>query len=634
MAIFLISFSALANATGDATCGDSDGGKNYYTFGIVSGYIGETPFYYTDTCAYANASNLVEYYCDPVTQIPYTDVKTCLNGCANGVCITLGVSPSPTPAPNSCIDSDGINLDAKGTVSGIFHEMPYTRIDTCLDDTYILEYYCVGMEMAQMSQQCRSDRPKCVDGSCIPTATPTTSPSPTPVVSQFPFTCTDSDGGENYYLKGSVSGLSNGIAYSHSDTCDSSSRLIEYVCDGYDFERFFITCPVSKPICSNGACTSNGTAPSPTAMGSPAPDSCYDSDGGYYPDRKGTVSGMSNSVQYSKTDKCNENGDIVEYTCFGRSYRENTARCPDGLPFCIDGKCMETQNATPAPSVQNGVGSIRAVTTPEGAYFYLDGYFSGLTPASVNLIRTGTHTYLFAKEGYGVKTGSVTVVLNEVALIEANLTMMPNATDPANSSYNGSLSVSASVFPSVQLLQDSCKDSDGGFDIYKQGTIAGMHNGNAYEMAEYCSNATLLTEYFCMGTEYEYAPINCGGQCVDGYCNVTPFNRSILEPARRASSFVSPTPTPSPTPYPTPPVCTDTDGGVNYYTKGTVLLGRDTPLTDSCRSDKILFEFSCNNVISQGEAYTCPDACEYGACVDKPKDIISQIISFFANLFG
>ncbi len=60
--------------------------------------------------------------------------------------------------------------------------------------------------------------------------------------------------------------------------------------------------------------------------------------------------------------------------------------------------------------------------------------------------------------------------------------------------------------------------------------------------------------------------------------------------------------------------CTDSDGGLNYYTKGTVT-GSET-LEDFCVNTIKLSEALCNNDGREAYAqYDCPSGCSNGACI-------------------
>jgi parallel beta-helix repeat protein len=76
---------------------------------------------------------------------------------------------------------------------------------------------------------------------------------------------------------------------------------------------------------------------------------------------------------------------------------------------------------------------------------------------------------------------------------------------------------------------------------------------------------------------------------------------------------------------PAPPACTDTDGGQNYYTKGTVCIGVDCQYTDVCTMGPAsgtyswLHEYWCNpDGTLNGGDYNCASEgkiCQNGACV-------------------
>lgn len=67
--------------------------------------------------------------------------------------------------------------------------------------------------------------------------------------------------------------------------------------------------------------------------------------------------------------------------------------------------------------------------------------------------------------------------------------------------------------------------------------------------------------------------------------------------------------------------CTDSDGGLNLYTKGTCQTSlRNSEKTDSCKSGYVLVEAYCYGTRCMTKEYTCSDACISGACM-KPSTI-------------
>ena len=69
---------------------------------------------------------------------------------------------------------------------------------------------------------------------------------------------------------------------------------------------------------------------------------------------------------------------------------------------------------------------------------------------------------------------------------------------------------------------DSCTDSDGGFDIFTQGTVSGFFGGSPYNNTDFCGNSVVLLEYFCVGDNAHITNTSCvtnsTSSCVNGAC--------------------------------------------------------------------------------------------------------------------
>ena len=185
---------------------------------------------------------------------------------------------------------------------------------------------------------------------CNAQTTTTTAPTTTNITTTTTYHCIDSDGGKNYYVKGTTTkGIQNETDVCYKDTptgAGDSSRInamYEYFCDnslGYDvFTQAYYVCPYG---CSNGACI-NSTP-------------CTDSDGGFNSTVKGNTKGTWGSAggivyQDGKTypqgayvnftDYCYGNTSVNEFTCFNNSGKSQvtfgTINCPYG---CKDGACV------------------------------------------------------------------------------------------------------------------------------------------------------------------------------------------------------------------------------------------------------------------------------------------------------
>ena len=153
--------------------------------------------------------------------------------------------------------------------------------------------------------------------------------------------CTDSDGGRDFFIQGTTTGIdpnNQNNERTETDSCSSDTRIIEYECEqngeimwnGY-------ACPLNKPICQNGACISNETQ-----------SNCTDSDGGidYYV--KGTT--MSPAGPYE--DHCLESmppSNVVEQGPILREHYCNPSsgfsyeyyNCTQEGKVCQNGACIE-----------------------------------------------------------------------------------------------------------------------------------------------------------------------------------------------------------------------------------------------------------------------------------------------------
>jgi len=65
-------------------------------------------------------------------------------------------------------------------------------------------------------------------------------------------------------------------------------------------------------------------------------------------------------------------------------------------------------------------------------------------------------------------------------------------------------------------------------------------------------------------------------------------------------------------------ICTDSDGGKDYYVKGYTINENGVRDDDVCMSDpegKVLNEYYCDENGGKGIEYTCPNGCSDGACI-------------------
>ncbi|MBN2121521.1 hypothetical protein JW721_00475 [Candidatus Micrarchaeota archaeon] len=195
-----------------APCSDSDGGIVSSEMGVaVSGM--ETK---SDSCA--SESKLTEYYCAADGTIASEEIS-CPSGqvCSDGECV------EPT-----CEDSDGgIEISEAGTTE----KGSLSNSDSCVGSAVVKEYYCENGAIASENIDCPSGE-VCLDGACIEEPA-----------------CTDSDGGKDKFSAGTTSYMGS----SSSDTCDGTTAVTEYYCEGTEIKSVRMVCGEDSR-CDDGEC--------------------------------------------------------------------------------------------------------------------------------------------------------------------------------------------------------------------------------------------------------------------------------------------------------------------------------------------------------------------------------------------
>jgi len=150
---------------------------------------------------------------------------------------------------------------------------------------------------------CTGSTPYCSNGECV---------------SSIPSGCTDTDGGMDYYVKGTASTATE----TKTDMCLDNKMLREYFCssDGRILGKE-IACPPPNNICSGGRCIEG------------AVHTCSDTDGGKVYNVKGTVTTEAGSV----TDKCLDSNQLEEFYCQNNLMYDDIYTCPYG---CSNGACI------------------------------------------------------------------------------------------------------------------------------------------------------------------------------------------------------------------------------------------------------------------------------------------------------
>lgn len=130
---------------------------------------------------------------------------------------------------------------------------------------------------------------------------------------------------------------------------------------------------------------------------------------------------------------------------------------------------------------------------------------------------------------------------------------------------------------------NTCQDSDGGINYETAGQL--YDPVTKTQKSDYCLDDLTLREAYCQNNAGTYQDYQCPFLCRDGAC-VTP-------------------------------TCSDSDGGKEYYVKGTITgyMAFDEPNYDRCNGT-ILQEVYCYENLGYTESYTCQGICIDGACMD------------------
>ncbi len=404
--------------------------------------------------------------------------------------------------------------------------------------------------------------------------------------------CTDSDGGINYYQQGTVA-VNNQL---YTDYCINNEILDEYYCINDTLGNMTYNCP---NICRNGTCVNM------------TPINCTDSDGGlnYYVKGNCTVSFDQSGGGVS--DYCLSAATLRECYCVGNNLEYQDYFCP----ICYDGACINmTGNCTDS---DGGINYYQQGTVVIDDQHYTDYCLSNETLNEYYCMDNEslgniTHTCFLngiCEDGRCVNRtmnctdsdGGINYYVRGYVEIIGNPDFGTNGRKYdfcrhgnrlqeyvcLNGVYEGD-----HTYLCPDICQNgacvnttgNCTDSDGGIDYYQQGTVV---IDDQHHYTDYCITNEMLDEYYCISNTLGNTTYACPNGCEDGACINMSGN------------------------------CTDSDGGLNYYQQGTVVVDNQFLYTDYCHSNERLNEYYCVNNSTLGNVtYYCENNCTNGACIN------------------
>ncbi len=438
---------------------------------------------------------------------------------------------TPAQPPPQCMDGDGgKNISVKSTVT----LGTVVRADSCEGDYAVREYYCDGGYPSSELVAC-PEGSICLDGACALQPENVTPPA-----------CTDTDGGKDYGIPGSVSYQDK----EYPDLCQGSSDMIEYYCEGGVMAQATYHCQTGEQ-CMGGACISLDRA-------------CTDTDSDD-PLRKGTATQYGGGVVIStKNDYCLDNLTRNEYYCEGTNIKNSSMACPQGT-YCLTGACVQLckdndgEDTKKASSVSDpaGIHYDYCMDNQTVAEYICENDHAATVATSCGALCLAGRCYDLSELTCRESGGNATVKAGDVVVEAGNDTCLDYATRMDyrcmsnrivffyEECGDGELCDKGKCQP---INESGCHDMDadrGDDDIFwaSQVVLTTNHSINDIKW-DYCMNEALVAEFYCEGkyvrTDFLPCPTDyvCeGGACVypytcsdsDGGQSLTPGQVSLLD---------------------------------------------------------------------------------------------------------
>ncbi|MEM3609962.1 MAG: hypothetical protein QW076_03610, partial [Candidatus Anstonellales archaeon] len=403
--------------------------------------------------------------------------------------------------------------------------------------------------------------------------------------------CSDDDGGKNYFTKGKVT--FNG--YNYFDSC-SQAQLLEYFCY-YQTDSLgnvdvnlgseFVYCP-SGYMCDDGQCVDINR--------------CYDSDFGINTDTAGFVKKGNSEI----FDVC-VGQNIREYYCDAYNNIQSIEMvCPAGK-ICENGRCREVVCTDSDNGISKNVPGTTSNETQTKYDVCVDS--SKIKEYSCNPDKTIKETILVCDQDYSCATWlgypgnpAFCGYCNGPTAID-----LYNQRTTSNSSgfsftdtcisQNRYRKAYCNGF-TVQIIEQdcpqgyqcfqgkceqivTCSDTDG-IDKDRLGKVT----YNSIDYFDYCANVSHVSEYYCSNNIVQTTNISCNlGACLNGQCV---YN-----------------------------ICADTDNGIHIEQYGEVKKD-NVILKDSCYNLTTINETYCSFDQPTSSLYDCyqnDHICQDGMCV-------------------
>ncbi len=398
--------------------------------------------------------------------------------------------------------------------------------------------------------------------------------------------CTDSDvnsqysDGFNYYLKGTAS---KGSSFGE-DSCFNANTLRENYCSSSgNVDSRLINCP-SGFSCSNGACISPTNAVPPVDW-----YSCTDSDNGADYTKRGIITYKQGRQIDIMGDDCYE-GIPSEFKCEDRQpVRVYTISvCSTSSQFtgtsCFNGRCIPVPEINLCellpPEIKSKILELKAqgkrVVMKEGEKVYL-------------------HDYVFLPNSLQDGFPRILAEFSSVSIDSSGTRIFTLSDALVNKNYKSDTTGGFVPFLFKTAVYNPSSTSEAESLAFRWTNIRNLKDVRANIIEDYTN---------CLTSDVVRVSLN------------HPVNPS--SPPSPAQTPVAPPVTNPPVNNPPAQACEDTDGGKNYYVKGTAT-DNSTSKVDNCINIKNISEYYCiNNKVEQSN-YLCPNGCSEGKCTIPPE---------------
>ncbi|MGY4884354.1 MAG: hypothetical protein ACP5NZ_02120 [Nanobdellota archaeon] len=484
-------------------------------------------------------------------------------------------------------------------------------VATCSgSECMMTENYCSSTGIQTKYYQCNGT---CTNGACTPAS--------------LPDSCTDSDGGIKYNIKGEVTWDINGGRKIFLDYCENEAILNESYCLENVPKTLTRDCGMEGKICKDGACVNVTTTPECiTQMDCPMLDALPPS----YRECNGTKLCQVSGGYLCKESKC----------VLVRSYY-NCETCPNG---CSNGACKLTETYYPAPFVVNGVADVAIIYGTQTSTSSLELIQAGNIQEDLNERVNGTlgealvkdsDTYLVSTKNWIVVGTPCTnsVIWKSLGLSDCTSVATKLGISPGKAAFksiqgsNGKLTFLVVGYTTEDLVLAvryfltkpvsttksyvitvtnsnetiyvgyNCTDSDGGKNYYLKGELRDLFNNKSFfdtcimeingslRASPYGSN---LSEGYCTENSYKFETYVCPNGCREGACiqqqtNSTNNTNPPIPPTKRE-------------------ICINAGGIWKVFSNGCA---------DSCELVRNMRNVACTQVITEG-CECGPDKCWTG----------------------